>query len=138
MLLKARQATGVKTRTELYKNVEVILKHEAPDFTIAHPVVFEAVRANVVGYKVSPLVTRRSEVASVRCHLFNASAGRLPRAGRRSDVVDEAPVQAIEQVAFGTCKPYFPANDAMASGLGSPCAELYAVDNRYWMATALE
>ena len=55
MLVKARQTTDVKTRTELYEKMQVIQKEEAPDFTIAHSVVFEATRANVVGYKASPL-----------------------------------------------------------------------------------
>ena len=55
MLNKARQTTDVKARTKLYEQMQVIEKEEAPDFTIAHSVVFEAMRKNVVGYKVSPL-----------------------------------------------------------------------------------
>jgi dipeptide transport system substrate-binding protein len=44
----------VKARTALYEKMQVIQKEEAPEFTIAHSVVFEAMRSNVVGYKVSP------------------------------------------------------------------------------------
>jgi dipeptide transport system substrate-binding protein len=55
MLVKARQTTDVKARTELYKKMQVIEKEEAPELTIAHSVVFEAMRSNVEGYKVSPL-----------------------------------------------------------------------------------
>ncbi|SDR63358.1 dipeptide transport system substrate-binding protein [Rhizobiales bacterium GAS113] len=55
MLVKARRTVDVKARTELYKQMQVILKEEAPDFPIAHSVVFEAMRSNVVGYKASPL-----------------------------------------------------------------------------------
>jgi dipeptide transport system substrate-binding protein len=55
LLVKARQTSDVKARTEMYKKMQVIMKEEAPDFPIAHSIVFEAMRANVVGYKVSPL-----------------------------------------------------------------------------------
>jgi dipeptide transport system substrate-binding protein len=55
LLVKARQTSDVKARTEMYEKMQVILKEDAPEFTIAHSVVFEAMRANVVGYKVSPL-----------------------------------------------------------------------------------
>ena len=55
MLVKARQTTDVKTRTTLYEKMQVIEKEDAPDFPIAHSIVSEAMRANVVGYKMSPL-----------------------------------------------------------------------------------
>ena len=55
MLAKARQTTDVKMRTQLYEEMQVLEKEEAPDLTIAHSVVFEAMRSNVVGYKISPL-----------------------------------------------------------------------------------
>jgi dipeptide transport system substrate-binding protein len=55
MLVKARQTTDVKIRTKLYEQMQVLEKEEAPDFTIAHSIVFEAMRANVTGYKTSPL-----------------------------------------------------------------------------------
>jgi dipeptide transport system substrate-binding protein len=53
--VKAQQTTDVKTRTKLYEEMQVIEKEDAPDFPIAHSIVYEAERANVVGYKVSPL-----------------------------------------------------------------------------------
>jgi dipeptide transport system substrate-binding protein len=55
MLNKASQTTDVKTRTQLYEQMQVIEKEEAPDFTIAHSIVTDAERSNVVGYKMSPL-----------------------------------------------------------------------------------
>jgi dipeptide transport system substrate-binding protein len=55
MLAKARRTADVKARTKLYEEMQVLEKEEAPDFTIAHSVVFEVMRANVVGYKISPL-----------------------------------------------------------------------------------
>jgi len=66
MLNKARQTSDVKTRTALYQQMQVIEKEEAPDFTIAHSVVFEAMRANVVGYKVSPLGAHRFEKVDLK------------------------------------------------------------------------
>jgi dipeptide transport system substrate-binding protein len=53
--MKAQQTTDVKTRTKLYEEMQVIEKEDAPDFPIAHSIVFDAERANVVGYKMSPL-----------------------------------------------------------------------------------
>jgi dipeptide transport system substrate-binding protein len=53
--MKAQQTTDVKTRTKLYEEMQVIEKEDAPDFPIAHSIVYEAERANVVGYKMSPL-----------------------------------------------------------------------------------
>ncbi|MBV9976077.1 MAG: ABC transporter substrate-binding protein [Hyphomicrobiales bacterium] len=52
---KAQQTTDVKTRTKLYEEMQVIEKEDAPDFPIAHSIVYDAERANVVGYKMSPL-----------------------------------------------------------------------------------
>jgi dipeptide transport system substrate-binding protein len=53
--MKAQQTTDVKIRTKLYEEMQVIEKEDAPDFPIAHSIVYEAERANVVGYKMSPL-----------------------------------------------------------------------------------
>jgi len=55
MLVKARQTSDVKARAALYQKMQLIQKEEAPELTIAHSVVFESMRSNVVGYKVSPL-----------------------------------------------------------------------------------
>ena len=44
----------VKARTKLYQEMQVIEHEEAPDFKIAHSVVYEAMRKEVSGYKQSP------------------------------------------------------------------------------------
>jgi len=53
-LLKARTLTDQKERTKLYKEMQAIEHEEAPDFKIAHSVVYEVMRKEVVGYKQSP------------------------------------------------------------------------------------
>jgi len=55
MLVKARALTDMKERAKLYAKMQEIQKDEAPDITVAHSVVFEVMRANVSGYKQSPL-----------------------------------------------------------------------------------
>jgi dipeptide transport system substrate-binding protein len=55
LLLQAKQISDVNARAELYKQAQVIFKEEAPWVTIAHSVVFEPVRKEVVGYKIEPL-----------------------------------------------------------------------------------
>ncbi len=54
-LKKARASFDKAERTKLYEEMQVIQHDEVPVFTIAHSVVFEPVRKEVVGYKVSPL-----------------------------------------------------------------------------------
>ncbi len=56
-LEKARTLTDNKARTKLYEEMQAIEHDEAPDFKIAHSVVYEAMRANVAGYKQSPFNT---------------------------------------------------------------------------------
>ncbi|MCS0494116.1 ABC transporter substrate-binding protein [Ancylobacter sp. MQZ15Z-1] len=51
---KARTISDVEERTKLYEQAQVIFKEEAPWFTIAHSVVYEPTRKEVVDYKVSP------------------------------------------------------------------------------------
>jgi dipeptide transport system substrate-binding protein len=53
-LEKARSLADVKERTKLYQEMQVIEHEDAPDFKIAHSVVFEAMRKEVAGYKQSP------------------------------------------------------------------------------------
>ncbi len=53
-LIKARTLSDIKERTKLYAEMQVIEKEEAPSFTIAHSVVFEPMRKEVTGYKMSP------------------------------------------------------------------------------------
>ena len=54
-LKKAALLSDVKDRTKLYEEMQVIMKEEAPDMTIAHSIVFEVMRKEVEGYKQSPL-----------------------------------------------------------------------------------
>jgi dipeptide transport system substrate-binding protein len=53
-LEKARTLPDVKERTRLYQEMQVIEKDDAPDFKIAHSVVYEVMRKEVAGYKQSP------------------------------------------------------------------------------------
>ncbi|KPL54378.1 peptide ABC transporter substrate-binding protein [Prosthecomicrobium hirschii] len=53
-LIKARGISDVKERTKLYEEMQAIMKEEAPDMTIAHSVVYEPVRKEVKGWKISP------------------------------------------------------------------------------------
>lgn len=53
-LKKARTIADKAERTKLYEEMQVIVKEEAPWFTIAHSVVYEPTRKEVVGYKISP------------------------------------------------------------------------------------
>ena len=41
-------------RTRLYEEAQVVFKREAPWATIAHSVVFKAMRKEVEGYKIDP------------------------------------------------------------------------------------
>ena len=54
-LVEARNLADTAKRTEIYKKMQAIVKDEAPWVTIAHSTVFEPVRKEVSGYKVSPL-----------------------------------------------------------------------------------
>ena len=53
--MKARGLSNVAERTKLYEQMQVIMKEEAPDLTLAHSVVYEAMRKEVEGYKQGPL-----------------------------------------------------------------------------------
>jgi dipeptide transport system substrate-binding protein len=53
-LKEARMLSDKAARTKLYEEMQVIHKDEAPLFTIAHSVVYEATTANVVDYRISP------------------------------------------------------------------------------------
>ena len=54
-LTKARTLTGQEERAQLYEEMQAIQKEDAPDFTIAHSIVYEAMRKEVTGYKQGPL-----------------------------------------------------------------------------------
>ncbi|MCP8938442.1 ABC transporter substrate-binding protein [Alsobacter sp. SYSU M60028] len=55
ILAKAKQLSDQAERAKLYERAQVILKDEAPDLTLAHSVVYEVMRAEVEGYKQTPL-----------------------------------------------------------------------------------
>jgi len=54
-LAKAKTLTDPAARTRLYMEMQVIEHEEAPDMKIGHSTVYEAMRAEVSGYKQSPL-----------------------------------------------------------------------------------
>lgn len=54
LITKARTISDTAERTKLYEQAQVIVKEDAPWFTIAHSVVYEPTRKEVVDYKVSP------------------------------------------------------------------------------------
>jgi dipeptide transport system substrate-binding protein len=53
-LQKAKQISDIAERTAIYKSMQALFKKEAPWVTIAHSTVFEPIRKEVEGYKVSP------------------------------------------------------------------------------------
>ena len=44
----------MKERSKLYQEMQQIEHDDAPDFKIAHSIVYEAMRKEVTGYKQSP------------------------------------------------------------------------------------
>ena len=61
LLVKARVLPDQAERAKLYSRMQVIEHEEAPELLVAHSTVFEAMRANVEGYKQSPLGTHTFE-----------------------------------------------------------------------------
>ncbi len=55
MLIKARTLSDQGERAKLYEKMQEIEHEEAPDMKIAHSIVYEAMRAEVTGFKQSPL-----------------------------------------------------------------------------------
>jgi dipeptide transport system substrate-binding protein len=54
LIQQAKRVPDVGERTKLYEQAQLVFKEEAPWVTIAHSVVYEPVRKEVEGYKVSP------------------------------------------------------------------------------------
>jgi len=54
LLMKAKQTADVAQRTKLYEQAQVLFKEEAPWVTIAHSVVFQPVRKEVVDFRIDP------------------------------------------------------------------------------------
>jgi len=55
LIQKAKVASSQAARTKLYEEAQLIFKEQAPWATIAHSMVFEPVRKEVVNYKIDPL-----------------------------------------------------------------------------------
>jgi dipeptide transport system substrate-binding protein len=55
MLVKARTLSDQNERAKLYEKMQEIEHDEAPDMKLAHSIVFETMRAEVTGFKQSPL-----------------------------------------------------------------------------------
>ncbi|HEY1944452.1 MAG TPA: ABC transporter substrate-binding protein [Roseiarcus sp.] len=66
LLLKARLVSDQAERAKLYHRMQEIEHDEAPELLIAHSTVYEATRANVTGYKQSPLGTHTFEGVDVK------------------------------------------------------------------------
>jgi dipeptide transport system substrate-binding protein len=54
LIVKAKSIPDIQERTKLYEQAQVIAHEEAPNFLIAHSTVYEPIRKEVSGYKVSP------------------------------------------------------------------------------------
>ncbi len=54
LIQKAKVVSDSAARTKLYEQAQVVFKREAPWATIAHSVVFKAMRKEVTGYKIDP------------------------------------------------------------------------------------
>ena len=61
LLVKARVVADQGERAKLYRRMQEIERDEAPELLLVHSTVYEATRANVVGYKQSPLGTHMFE-----------------------------------------------------------------------------
>ena len=66
LLVKARVIPDQAERAKLYSRMQEIEHEEAPELLVAHSTVFEAMRANVEGYKQSPLGTHTFEGVDVK------------------------------------------------------------------------
>ncbi len=54
LLQKAKLTSDVAKRTEYYREAQKLFKEQAPWITIAHSIVFEPIRKEVVDYKIDP------------------------------------------------------------------------------------
>jgi dipeptide transport system substrate-binding protein len=66
LLVKARVIPDQAERAKLYTRMQEIEHDEAPSLLLAHSTVYEATRANVVGYKQSPLGTHMFEGVDIK------------------------------------------------------------------------
>jgi dipeptide transport system substrate-binding protein len=54
LIQKAKRTSDIKERTRLYEKAQLIFKEQAPWVTIAHSVVFEPVRHELIDYRIDP------------------------------------------------------------------------------------
>jgi len=54
LLQKAKVVSDLGERTKLYEQAQVVFKEQAPWATIAHSIVFEPIRKEVVNYRIDP------------------------------------------------------------------------------------
>lgn len=54
LLQKAKRISNQAERTKLYRKAQIIFKDQAPWTTIAHSIVYRAMRSNIEGYKIDP------------------------------------------------------------------------------------
>ena len=66
LLAKARLVPDQAERAKMYSRMQEIEHDEAPELLLAHSIVSEAMRANVEGYKQSPLGTHAFEGVDVK------------------------------------------------------------------------
>jgi dipeptide transport system substrate-binding protein len=66
LLAKARSISDQAERAKLYARMQEIEHDEQPELLIAHSIVYEATRANVEGYKQSPLGTHAFQGVDVK------------------------------------------------------------------------
>ncbi len=66
LLAKARTIPDQAERAKLYMRMQEIEHDEQPELLLAHSTVFEAMRANVTGYKQSPLGTHAFEGVDIQ------------------------------------------------------------------------
>ena len=66
LMVKARVLPNQADRAKLYQRMQQIEHDEAPELLLAHSIVSEVTRANVTGYKMSPLGTHIFEGVDVK------------------------------------------------------------------------
>jgi len=66
LLVKARTVADQAERAKLYQRMQEIEHEDSPELLIAHSIVYEATRANVTGYKQSPLGTHAFEGVDIQ------------------------------------------------------------------------
>lgn len=54
LIVQARQTNDITERTQLYKQAQQIFKQQVPFTPIAHSMVYQPLRKNVVGFKIDP------------------------------------------------------------------------------------